>query len=273
MARAKKSVAVIEGAPAKTKAAPGAAGKSLANIDAELAKEVANIRESIGQASGNKIKVEPAGNFILPDGSNLGDEIQIVIVDYVSRNNFYMTPFNKDNPSPPDCYAMGKAINDMTPEEDSPAIQSDACRTCPMNQFGSGQNGKSKACKNSRLLTVLVIDPDNPDATDEPGAPLYTLEISPTSIKAFDGVVSNIERSLAGPPIKAMVTVIARPVGTYAVLSFVDPVPNPSYALHFQRRPETVDMLYRRPDFAAYEAKAPPRRAKPAPRRATPARR
>ena len=101
MARAKKTALA-------TTAAAG--GKSLVNIDAELAKEVATLRDAIGQSSGNKIKVEPSGNFVLPDGSNLGDEIQVVIVDFVSKNTFYSTPFNRDNPSPPDCYAIGKVI-------------------------------------------------------------------------------------------------------------------------------------------------------------------
>lgn len=282
MARAKKNEA-IDGevtTPAKkatkkaaSKAvatATGGASKSLVNVDAALATEMANIKDAIGQASGNKIKVTSGGDFVLPDGSNLGGEIQIVVVDFISRNNFYLTPYNPDNPSPPDCYAMGKAINDMEPEPDSPAIQSDKCLTCPMNQFGSASNGKAKACKNSRLAAVLVIDPEDPDADLDPGAPLYTLDLPPTSIRNFDGFVAGVQRSLAGPPIKAVVTAVATPVGTYSVVSFEDIMPNPSYAAHFHRREETIDMLTRKPDFAAYEAKPAPRRAvakKAAPRR------
>lgn len=250
----------------------GSAGKSLTNIDAQLSMELDTLRDAIGQASGNKIKLEPSGNFILPDGSNLGDEIQVVIVDFMSHNKFYVGPYNRDNPQPPVCYAMGKVLRDMAPEADSPEIQNDICGTCPMNQFGSGDNGRSKACKNTRIASVLIVDPEDPAASDAPDAPLYTLEIPPTSIKAFDGAVSLIQRSLGGPPIKAVITITAKPVGTYAVMSFVEPMPNPSYALHFQRREETVDMLTRKPDFSNYEA-APVRGGRKAPARRAPARR
>lgn len=246
-------------------------GKSLTNIDAQLALEVDTLRDAIGQASGNKIKLEPSGNFILPDGSNLGDEIQVVIVDFMSHNKFYVGPYNRDNPQPPVCYAMGKVLRDMAPEADSPEIQNDDCASCPMNQFGSGDNGRSKACKNTRIAAVLIVDPEDPTGADAPDAPLYTLEIPPTSIKAFDGAVSMCQRVLGGPPIKAVLTVTAKPVGTYAVMSFIDPVPNPSYALHFQRREETVDMLTRKPDFSNYEAA--PARGRKAPARRAPARR
>lgn len=263
-----------------TKAAPGKASDkavvprtgntSLANIDSQLNSEIDNIKAAIGGASGNKIKLEPSGDFILPDGMNLGNEIKCVIVDFQSKNSLYTAAYNANNPTPPDCYALGKNIADMAPEDDSPDKQSEKCSTCPMNAFGSGQNGRSKACKNSRIAAVLVLDPENEDAHNAPDAPLYTLEISPTSIKSFDGVVSNIARSLAGPPIKAIVTLVGKNAGTYATISFIEPEANPDYATHFARRPETVDMLNRKPDFAAYEAKAsaPARRA-PARRSAT----
>lgn len=247
--------------PAKKKAITKAAGTSIATIDQELSNEVALIKDMVGQASGNRLKLEATGDFLLPDGGNLGNEIQVVVLDFVSRNNFYLTQYNADNPSPPDCYAIGKVINDMAPEGDSPAKQNDICRTCPMNQFGSAPNGRGKACQNRRLVAVLVVDPENPDAHNEPDAPIYTLDLSPTNIKSFDGAVSLVARSLAGPPIKAVLTVVGKNVGTYAMATWMDPMPNPDYALHVQRRAEVQDMLYRKPDFAAYEAAPPTKRA------------
>lgn len=254
--------------------APRTGNQSLATIDAEMSKEIGDIKKQIGAPSGNKIRVEPSGDFILPDGMNLGNEIQVVVVDFTSRNAFYSGPYNKDNPTPPDCYAIGKDISQMAPEDDSPDKQNPDCASCPLNAFGSGQNGKSKACKNMRALAVLVVDPENPELHNEPDAPLYLMEISPTSIKAFDGFVANVARSLNGPPLKALVTVVGKGVGTYALLSFVDPEPNPDYAAHFARRPETVDLLNRKPDFAAYQAKAnTPTRGRAPARRQTASRR
>lgn len=274
MARTSTKAAKTAPGKASEKAiAPRTGNTSLANIDSQLNSEVDSIKSQIGGTSGNKIRVEPSGDFILPDGMNLGNEIKIVVVDFASKNSLYLTPFNKDNPTPPDCYAIGKNIATMAPEADSPDKQSDDCAGCPMNVFGSGQNGRSKACKNARVLAVLLVDENDPEAHNAPDAPLYSIEVSPTSIKSFDGCVSNIARSLNGPPIKAVITVVGKNAGTYATLSFIEPEANPDYATHFARRQETDDVLFRKPDFAAYEAKAkaPARRA-PA-RRSTPSRR
>lgn len=241
--------------PAKKALAVKTTGTSLANIDAELQNEIANIKETIGQSSGNRLKLEVTGDWTLPDGANLGNEIQVVVIDYASRNNFYLTNFDRDNPTPPDCYAMGKKIADMAPEDDSPEKQSDKCGTCPMNQFGSGQNGKSKACQNRRYAAVLLVDPENDGAHNEPDAPIYLIDLSPSNIKSFDGAVGMVARSLNGPPIKAILTVVGKNAGTYATATWIDPVPNPDYAQHVARRAEVQDLLYRKPDFAAHEAK------------------
>ena len=270
MAAAKKA-STAKPSTAIAKSAPKTSNQSLATIDQELANEVLDLKSQIGQASGNKIKVESSGDIILPDGGNLGNEIQLVVVDFVSRNNWYSGPYIPGQVSPPDCYAIGKVISTMSPEADSPAIQSDKCSTCELNQFGSGANGKSKACKNSRLAAVLVIDPENPDAHNAPDAPLYTIDLPPTAIQSFDGAVAAVARSLAGPPVKAILTMIANNAGTYALIKFVDPVPNPDYALHYARRAETVDMLNRKSDFSAPASK--PQRGRAPARRAPAARR
>lgn len=257
-------------------------GTSIANIDAELSNEVANIKDQIGQSSSNKLSLEPTGDFVLPDGGNLGNEIQIVIVDFASHNKFYDQAYNSQNPAPPACYAIGapasqggSGIASMAPEKDSPDIQSPTCGPCPLNQFGSGAGGKSKACQNRRVAAVLIVDPENPEAHNEPDAPIYTLDLSPSNIKAFDGAISMATKSL-GHYIKVMFTLTGKNVGTYATVSFTDPVPNPGYAVHAGRRAQCEDMLTRKPDFAAYAAKAPPARGRAgaaAPRRAAGARR
>ena len=230
-------------------------GTSIANVDAEMSAAAQELRQQIGQSSSNRLKVTPQGQILLPDGLDLGDEVQLIVVDFISRNSFYPGVYNPNNPTPPDCYAMGKIIADMAPEADSPHQQSEKCATCPMNQFGTGPNGTSKACKNTRDLAVLVIDPENPEAHNEPDAPIYTLSLPPTAIKSFDGAAGYISRVLGGLPIKAILTMKATPVGTYALISFTDPIPNPDYALHWGRRDEVQDALFRKPDFAAAAAR------------------
>lgn len=280
MAAAKKAAGTKPAAKKATGVAVRKSTTDIATIDAELSNEIADLKHQIGQPGGNKIKLEASGDYILPSGENLGNEIQVVVLDFVSKNTWYQGPYNPNNIVPPDCYAIGKVLSTMKYEEDSPNPQGGAegdCATCPLNQFGSGQNGTSKACKNSRLAVVIVVDPNDPDASAAADAPLYTMEFAPTSIKAFDGMVSMVARALNGPPIKAIVTLSARNAGTFAIQSFSDPMPNDYLGEHFARRPETVDMLYRKPDFtrpAAAPARGGANRRNVAPRRAAaPARR
>lgn len=245
MATRKKSTAV----------AKAATGQSLATIDAELANEVMDIKSRLGQPAGNQIKIEVAGRFTDPSGADLGDEIQVVVVDFVSRNNLYLTEYDPNSITPPDCYAIGKARHDqLVPEDDSPSKQSEDCSSCPMGQWGSGKGGRGKACGNRYLVAVLVVDPDDPEAHNAPDAPLYTINLSPTNLKSFDGFASGVARSLNGPPIKAIGTVVAENAGTFAKVYWNDPIPNPDYAAHAARRGEAQDILFRKPDFTAADA-------------------
>ena len=226
-------------------------GTGMSTIDAELANEAALIKSAIAAPGGNRIKADPSGAFLLPDGLNLGDSIEVVVLDFISANRFYSGPYNPNQISPPDCFAMGRSLAEMAPDDASPDKQSSNCHTCPMNQFGSSSNGSGKACKNSRELAVLLIDPANPEAHNEPGAPIYTMSLPPTAIKSFDAAVGYVARTLSAPPIKAILTVTGRNVGTYSQISFIEPIPNPDYALHMQRRSECADLLFRKPDYSA----------------------
>ncbi|GAC1659618.1 MAG: hypothetical protein NVS9B12_13180 [Vulcanimicrobiaceae bacterium] len=235
-------------------------GTSIATIDQQLAAEVADIKQQIGQPSGRKLTVKPTGSIVTPEGVDLGNEVQIVVLDFVSKNQFYTSPYNPNAVSPPDCYAIGRVIADMAPEKDAPAIQSETCSKCSLNQFGSGNNGKSKACKNSRELAVLVLDPEDPEAHTRPDAPIYSLSLPPTAIRSFDGAVGTIARALGGPPVKAILTLGAENAGTYALITFSHPEANPDYAAHAARRVECQDLLFRKPDYSA-ATQPPPRRA------------
>lgn len=249
--------------PRKNAVATVGAGRALATVDQELSQEVATLKQQIGQPGGRAIKIKNTG-FVSPEGMDLGTEIQIVVLDFTSKNMFYDRPYDPNNPAPPACFAQGKVLDDMKPEPDCPAIQADACKVCPLNQFGTGTNGKSKACKNTRELAVLLIDPENDESLTDPSAPVYTLSVPPTGLRAFDGAVAAIARSLAGPPIKAILTATVKDAGTYGLLSFVDPVPNPHYAMHVARRAECKDLLERKPDFSQYEAPKPVRQVRQA---------
>lgn len=228
------------------------------SIQEQLRAQAAAMAGRIAPPTGNKIKIGQNKQFTLPDGS-VTDTLDLVIVDFTSKNTFYEGAFDPNNITPPACFAIGPEPKNLVPSANAPAKQCDDCASCPLNQFGSA--GKGKACKNSRVLAVL---PPEADAD----TPIWTLEVSPTGIKGFDGFVGNVNRAFGMPPISVVVTVSFNPAETFASLVFSDPRPNENLEVHFGRQAEAQELLAVEPDVSSY-GQAP---AKPA-GRATPARR
>ena len=247
MATAKKTTTVKPGtAVAVKKASSGA---------------VVNIMDALrAQAEANASRVEPGGgksicigqdkSFTLPDGTKTREALQLVVVDFVSRNEYYEGAYNKDEITPPACFAIHPEPKQLAPSANSPDKQCDDCASCPMNQFGSAPTGAGKACKNTRLLAVLP-----PDADDE--TEIWTLKVSPTAIKAFDGFVASVNRAFQLPPVGVVVTVGFSDAKDYPSLEFTDPQPNNNVAVHFGRQEEARDMLLREPDVSTFGAEKP----------------
>lgn len=242
---------------------PAAKKMDLATLNEQLAQEAANaVANAIAKPTGRKLQVKNK-QFVLPDGTVLGDSIDAVIVDFISMNRYYTETFNPNDPRPPVCVAMGKDLNSMAPIDESPDKQSESCKTCPMNQWESDpRGGKGKACKNTRELALILAS----DVGD-PEAPIYTLSVSPTSIKSFDAMVLYVARHYNGPLVKAIVSISTNPNTDYAQLVFSDPAINEDFADHLARREEAQDFLFIIPDFTALNT--PP--AKPARQAARPA--
>ena len=253
MATAKKTTTVKPGtAVAVKKASSGA---------------VVNIMDALrAQAEANASRVEPGGgksirigqdkSFTLPDGTKTREALQLIVVDFVSRNEYYEGAYNKDEITPPACFAIHPEPKQLAPSANSPDKQCDDCASCPMNQFGSAPTGAGKACKNTRLLAVLP-----PDADDE--TEIWTLKVSPTAVKAFDGFVASVNRAFQLPPVGVVVTVGFSEAKDFPSLEFSDPQPNENVAEHFSRQDEARDMLMREPDVSGFGAEKPAKVAKP----------
>ena len=229
-----------------TKAAPGkevAVRKttSIADVQAEMAREIEKMKERVGSAGGNSISIRDKV-FTFPDGSVSQDPIEVIILDFVSRNLLYEGKWDPKNPQPPVCFAMGREIASMAPIAASPDKQHDNCADCPMNQFGS--DGDGKACKNTRLLAVTI-----PGFEDMDDAPIYTLSVPPTAIKAFDAHVQTILTMFQAPPIRVVTKIAFHPEKQYATLLFSTAGENPEFAQHWSLRPKAEPMLTAEPDF------------------------
>ena len=86
---------------------------------------------------------------------------------------------------PPDCFSldMEKGIGDPGGE----------CETCPMNQFGSAANERSKACKETRSIFLLREGDALPIVVHVPpgsllGLKKYLFQLAQQSVPYFTGI-------------------------------------------------------------------------------------
>ena len=252
----------------KTAAVPGTAvavkkqsSTAIANIQDMLRKQAEANASRIEPGGGKSIRIGQDKSFTLPDGTKTREPLQLVVVDFVSRNEYYLGAYNKDEITPPVCFAINPEPKQLAPSDNSPEKQNDICSTCPQNQFGSSPTGSGKACKNTRLLAVLP-----PDADED--TEIWTLKVSPTGLKAFDGFVAGVNRAFQLPPVGVVVTVGFSDAKDFPSLEFTDPMPNENVAVHIGRQDEAREMLMREPDVSGYDAEKPAKTAaKPAARK------
>lgn len=224
-----------------------ASTKEIANIDAQLAAEAAGIADSIGSPTTNRIDIQDKV-FKLPDGQVLQAPLDMIIVDHISKNLFYEGEWDPKNPEGPICWAINRVLDDMAPSKNAPQLQTKGkCKECPMNEWGS--SGDGKACKNTRALAVLL--PTVGEGTD-----LFTLNVSPTAIKSYDGYVNAVLKMFNSSPIKVITEVMFHPEKRWAYPLFGDPRPNEHYAKHFGRRDEARAMLEVEPQAGEPKSKA-----------------
>lgn len=250
-----------------TKKTPGTAvavkkpsSTAVANIQDMLRKQAEANASRVEPGSGKSIRIGQDKSFTLPDGTKTRNPLQLVVVDFVSRNEYYEGAYNKDEVTPPTCFAIHPEPKQLTPSDNSPSKQNDTCIGCPMNEFGSSPTGSGKACKNTRLLAMLP-----PDAEDD--TEIWTLKVSPTGLKAFDGFVAGVNRAFQLPPVGVVVTVGFNETKEFPSLEFTDPQPNDNVAVHFARQDEAREMLLREPDVSGYSTEKPAKPAKPAVRK------
>jgi hypothetical protein len=224
-------------------------GNIVSIIDA-LKAQAAAVGDKTAPPGGNSIRVTQDKQFILPDGTKTPGPLELVIVDFTSKNAFYEGAFDPKNISPPACFAVGSNPLKMVPSKNAPLAQSTDCAGCPNNAFGS--SGDGKACKNCRVLAVLP-----PDADED--TPMWLLSTSPTANKGFDGFVTSVARVFQTSPVGVVTTVGFDPSVTYAKLVFSNPQPNNNVAVGFGRQDEAKAMLAVEPDVSSF-VKAPPAR-------------
>lgn len=146
------------------------------------------------------------GNFISTKNDRLsfkghelpGNKMQLIIIGDICANTYYEGRYDPANPQPPVCYAFGENDKDMAPHENAPSPQNHSCHGCPLNEYKSAENGKGKACKNTRRLACLPLDVLDDPATIAQAEVVY-LSVPPTSLKHFAGYNKAVTETLQKP--------------------------------------------------------------------------
>lgn len=100
----------------------------------------------------DKVKIPAGGGLSFevpgddPDSPDSIKEIIGVIVDHYPLNSYWPEKYNGQNIAP-DCYSTDSRNGIGKPGGE--------CAKCLFNKFGSGDDGQSKACKNSHRLYIL----------------------------------------------------------------------------------------------------------------------
>lgn len=198
-------------------------GTELTNYDkawADQAKQYAEQEKLVG------------GTFISTKGGQLsfgeeqmpGNQMAVIVLDAVMENTLYentlsSAPYDANDPQPPLCYAFGRSVDEMAPHESmqiDPEYfkpQSDTCRACPHNVWGSARTGRGKMCQNRRRLALIPAgfytakrgsrDFDL-ELFDDPAhfqsADIAYLKLAPTSVEDWSKYVNTLSASFSRPP-------------------------------------------------------------------------
>ena len=180
---------------------------SLTNYDSAFAEQAEEAAGQEAHVSGGQF-FSLSGATLKFDGSPIpGNHMSVVILDSVLANTYYAERYDADSPAAPDCYAFGRDPDEMAPHEDSASPCSDRCAGCDMNEFGSADQGRGKACANRRRLALIPAgmlaengEYTPPEDGDLESAEVAYLAVPPTSTRGFAAFVKKLKSSLKRPP-------------------------------------------------------------------------
>jgi hypothetical protein len=221
-------------------------------------------------SAGNNISI--AGKEFSLGGGVVEEPLRVAVLDYVFENSWYDRKYDKDNPSPPACFAVNRTEAELVPDERSPLPQAETCAQCPRNVFGSADVGRGKDCKNQRRLALINTDVKEFDAGYVKEAEVAFIRLPPTSLKLWKGYVKKLSDGLQLPLWSVITELTLDPEVDYAVvvpqLGDELTLDKPLKDALLLRRQEVQPQLLEGFDVSNYEPPTakPTRQAKPAAR-------
>jgi hypothetical protein len=204
-----------------------------AAVSEEFAADIQNLAKRLNTSGGDAIRINKNKTFALPGSAEDLPILTAVVVDWISLYEYYKGKFDPKNISAPVCFARGTEPDEMAPYDAVPERQSDMCKPCPQNQWGS--DGTGKACKNQLMLALLA--PDNQGEGE-----IMLLKVSPTAIKYFEKYVAKLGAKKLHVA-QVLTKISFDPNVDYASLRFEPLDTNPDTAAAAERRKEARQVL------------------------------
>lgn len=219
-----------------------------ANWRDQLRDDAEEEAERTPTGSGNRITLKRSGQFSY-QGADLGDSIDIVIVDHVVSKLYFDTDYDEDNPSPPACFALKPNAKNIAPHEGAPDPQAEACEDCWANDWASGR-GRGKACSDKNRLACLHVD----DLEGE----LILLEVPVTSGAGFNKYIKGLTKAAELPCYAVITRLEMDEHADYQKLLFtyIEDVSQDTLGGPFNKRKEAREMLLEPYDVSGYEAES-----------------
>ena len=155
-----------------------------------------------------------ASNFFSTKGGTLswnnmalpGNKMECIVLLSMHENLYYKDKFDASSPASPVCYAFSFDGVDMAPHPEADTPQAKGCNDCPNLKWGTSDNGRGKACRETRRLCLLPASAAaSPQAVAAAEAGLLRVPI--TSVKFWAAMVNKLS-TLQLPPF-AMITEVS----------------------------------------------------------------
>lgn len=269
-----------------TKKQPASKSNALVKWDEELAKQAEVAAGMEANTGGGQFFSLRSGILSWQDAPLPNNQMAVVILDSILENVFYEGKYDPDTPQSPTCFAFGREEKTLAPHTivieagNAQCGASGLCDGCEMNEWGSSDVGRGKACRNTRRLAMIpagtfnqagkfeLIDDEEHFASTAIGF----MKLPVTSVKGYASFVKQVAGALRRPPfgIVTKVKVVPDPKSQFKVV--FEPImnlPDELMSAIMQRHEEaksTIDFPYQPNDE---EAPPPPKRgsraaAKPA---------
>lgn len=249
---------------------------ALVKWDEELAKQAEIAAGMEANTGGGQFFSTKGGVLSWQDAPLQGNQMAVIVLDSILENVYYEGRYDPDVPQGPICFAFGRDEKTMRPHQividavNQQCGASGQCAGCEMNEFGSAETGRGKACRNTRRLAMIPAGTFNAagklelieDEEHYETTAVGFMKLPVTSVKGYASFVKQVAGALRRPPfgIVTKVKVVPDPKSQFKVVfEPIMNVPDELMGAIMKRHEEaksTIDFPYQPND----EENAPPKR-------------